>query len=117
MVQSGVQRAFGPNLRRILGAALGNRAATFLAGLGRQVLQSSTATGLMVTGLLAGGLVDLTRLAATCSGRPSRTTLIVQVLSLDISAGGATILIGVMVFRRGALPAPAISGVSASASG
>ena len=46
MVQSGVQRAFEPNLRRILGAALGNRFKAFLTGLGiTAVLQSSTATG------------------------------------------------------------------------
>jgi len=52
MVQSGIQRAFGPNLRRVLGAALGNRVKAFLAGLGiTAVLQSSTATGLMVPAL------------------------------------------------------------------
>ena len=69
MVQSGVQRAFGPNLRRILGAALGNRVKAFLAGLGiTAVLQSSTATGLMVTGFAAGGLVDLYPDLPRCSG-------------------------------------------------
>ena len=32
MVQSGIQRAFGPHLRRLLGRALGNRVKAFLAG-------------------------------------------------------------------------------------
>jgi hypothetical protein len=39
MVQSGVQRALGPNLRRILGAALGNRGKAFLAGLGPRAMR------------------------------------------------------------------------------
>ena len=102
MVQSGIQRAFGPNLRRILGAALGSRAKAFLAGLGiTAVLQSSTATGLMVTGFAAGGLVDLVPGLAAMLGANVGTTLIVQVLSFDISrVAPLFILIGVMMFRR-----------------
>jgi phosphate:Na+ symporter len=34
MVQTGITRACGPQLRRILGYALGNRFKAFLAGLG-----------------------------------------------------------------------------------
>ena len=103
MVQSGVQRAFGPNLRRILGAALGNRVKAFLAGLGiTAILQSSTATGLMITGFAAGGLVDLVPGLAAMLGANVGTTLIVQVLSFDISrVAPLFILIGVMMFRRG----------------
>src|SRR5437764_13810677 len=60
MVQTGITRAFGPQLRRILGYALGNRFKAFLAGLGvTAILQSSTAKGLMVTAFAAGGLVDV----------------------------------------------------------
>ena len=105
MVQSGVQRAFGPNLRRILGAALGNRFNAFLAGLGiTAVLQSSTATGLMVTGFAAGGLVDLVPGLAAMLGANVGTTSIVQVLSFDISrVAPLFILIGVMMFRRGGI--------------
>jgi len=105
MVQTGIQRAFGPNLRRILGAALGSRAKAFLAGLGiTAVLQSSTATGLMVTGFAAGGLVDLVPGLAAMLGANVGTTLIVQVLSFDISrVAPLFILIGVMMFRRGGI--------------
>jgi phosphate:Na+ symporter len=105
MVQSGVQRAFGTNLRRVLGAALGNRFKAFLAGLGiTAVLQSSTATGLMVTGFAAGGLVDLVPGLAAMLGANVGTTLIVQVLSFDISrVAPLFILIGVMMFRRGGI--------------
>jgi phosphate:Na+ symporter len=54
MVQTGVTRAFGPQLRRALGYAFANRLKAFLAGLGvTAMLQSSTATGLMVTAFAA----------------------------------------------------------------
>jgi phosphate:Na+ symporter len=60
MVQTGVTRAFGPQLRRVLSYALENRLKAFAAGLGvTAILQSSTATGLMVTGFAAGGLIEL----------------------------------------------------------
>jgi hypothetical protein len=46
MVQSGVMRAFGSDLRRLLARALRNRFAAFGGGLAlTAVLQSSTATG------------------------------------------------------------------------
>ena len=103
MVQTGVQRAYGAHLRTILGTALRTPAKAFLAGLGvTAVLQSSTATGLMVTGFAAGGLVDLVPALAVMLGANVGTTLIVQLLSLDLSsATPALILLGVLMFRRG----------------
>src|ERR1700759_302783 len=103
MVQTGVQRAFGAKLRTWLGTALRNRLRAFLAGMGvTAVLQSSTATGLMVTGFAAGGLVDLVPALAVMLGANVGTTLIVQVLSLDLSAATpALVLLGVLMFRRG----------------
>ncbi len=54
MVQSGIMRAFGPDLRRVLSKALRNRLAAFGAGLGlTALLQSSTATGLMTASFAA----------------------------------------------------------------
>ena len=102
MVQTGITRAFGPQLRRILGYALGNRFRAFLAGLGvTSILQSSTATGLMVTAFAAGGLVDLVPALAVMLGANVGTTLIVQVLSFDVSrVSFLLILIGVFMFRR-----------------
>lgn len=102
MVQTGITRAFGPQLRRILGLALGTRFKAFLAGLGvTAVLQSSTATGLMVTGFAAGGLVDLVPALAVMLGANVGTTLIVQALSFDVSrVSFLLILIGVLMFRR-----------------
>src|SRR5947209_1635932 len=86
MVQSGIQRAFGPNLRRVLGSTLGNRGAALLAGLGvTALLQSSTATGLMAASFAGQGLVDLVPALAIMLGANVGTTLIVQVLSFDIA--------------------------------
>src|SRR5713101_4047535 len=60
MVHSGIVRAYGPDLRRFLGAALRNRFLAFLAGIFvTALLQSSTATGLMTAPFASGGAVDL----------------------------------------------------------
>ena len=102
MVQTGIQRAFGPHLRRVLGRAFGGRLQSFLAGLGvTAVLQSSTATGLMAASFAAGGLVDLIPALAVMLGANVGTTLIVQVLSFDISRVAPLFIpIGVVLFRR-----------------
>ena len=104
MVRTGVQRAFGAKLRNFLGNALRNRFKAFLAGVGvTAILQSSTATGLMVTGFAAGGFVDLTPALAVMLGANVGTTLIVQALSFDVAeVAPALILIGVLMFRRAA---------------
>ncbi|MEO8715797.1 MAG: Na/Pi symporter, partial [Acetobacteraceae bacterium] len=102
MVQTGVQRAFGPRLRLVLGSALRTRLAGFAAGLGvTAILQSSTATALMVSGFAAAGLVSLVSGLGVMLGANVGTTLIVQILSLHVSAAApALILIGVVAFRR-----------------
>ena len=65
------------------------------------ILQSSTATGLMVTGFAAGGLVDLVPALAVMLGANVGTTLIVQVLSFNVAeVAPVLILIGVLMFRR-----------------
>jgi phosphate:Na+ symporter len=102
MVQSGIQRAFGPNLRRVLAQAVGDRLRAFLAGLGvTAILQSSTATGLMAASFAAGGLVDLMPALAVMLGANLGTTLIVQVLSFEIGrAAPLFVLVGIILFRN-----------------
>lgn len=103
MVQTGVQRAFGPDLRRFLEGALRGRLAAFAAGLGvTAILQSSTATGLMVAGFAALGLVGLVPALAVLLGAGVGTTLIVQVLSFQVAGlAPALFLVGFVMFRRG----------------
>jgi phosphate:Na+ symporter len=103
MVLSGVLRAFGPDLRRFLGKALRNRVSAFCAGLGlTALLQSSTATGLMTASLAAEGVVSLVPALAIMLGANVGTTLIVQLLSFDISAVAPVLfVIGLVTFRVG----------------
>src|SRR5574337_15622 len=103
MVQSGIQRGFGPDLRRVLGRALGNRLKAWAAGLGvTPVLQSSTATGLMVAAFASAGFVALVPALAAMLGANVGTTLIVQVLSFDVARLSPLLLLaGVAMFRAG----------------
>ena len=103
MVLSGVMRAFGPDLRRFLATALRNRFSAFAAGLGlTALLQSSTATGLMTSSLAADGLVGLVPALAIMLGANVGTTLIVQLLSFDISAAAPVLfVVGLITFRAG----------------
>jgi phosphate:Na+ symporter len=103
MVLSGVLRAFGPDLRRFLGKTLSNRFTAFGAGLGlTALLQSSTATGLMTASLAADGIVNLVPALAIMLGANVGTTLIVQLLSIDISAVAPVLfVIGLITFRIG----------------
>ena len=104
MVQSGVQRAFGSDLRRFLAKTLDNRIKAAAAGLGvTTILQSSTATGLMIASFASAGFVALVPALAAMLGANVGTTLIVQVLSFDVSRASPLLLLGgVVMFRAGA---------------
>jgi phosphate:Na+ symporter len=101
MVRSGVQRAFGSEFRRILSRGFGGRLQAFATGLGvAAVLQSSTATALIVTSFASCGFVALVPALAAMLGANVGTTLIVQVLSFDVSAlSPLLLLVGVAAFR------------------
>ena len=103
MVQSGILRAFGHDLRRILGRALGNRFSAFTAGLGlTALLQSSTATGLMTASFSTEGAIGLVPALAIMLGANVGTTLIVKVLSFNIAAVAPVLfVIGLVSFRSG----------------
>ena len=75
-----------------------------LAGLGlTALLQSSTATALITSSFTAEGLVSLVPALAIMLGANVGTTLIVQVLSFDISAAAPVLfVIGLVAFRSGA---------------
>jgi phosphate:Na+ symporter len=104
MVHSGILRAFGPDLRRLLATALHGRFIAFAAGIGlTALLQSSTATALITSSFTAEGLVGLVPALAIMLGANVGTTLIVQILSFDISAVAPVLFIlGLVAFRGGA---------------
>jgi len=101
MVQSGVERAFGSDLRRVLGRALRNRLAAVAAGAGvTMLLQSSTATAMMVTSFAARGAVDLVPALAVMLGANVGTALIVKALSFDVSwISPLLLLVGYVAFK------------------
>jgi len=101
MVHSGILRAYGTELRRMMRTALGNRGSALMAGLGlTALLQSSTATGLMTASFAADGMLGLVPALAVMLGANIGTTLIVQVLSFNISAVAPVLfVIGVVAFK------------------
>ena len=103
MVQSGILRAFGPDLRHFLARAVGNRFSGFFAGLGlTALLQSSTATGLMTASFAGQGLVALVPALAIMLGANVGTTLIVQLLSFNVAAvAPALFIVGLLGWRLG----------------
>jgi len=103
MVRSGIMRAFGAELRRLLSTTLRNRLMALLAGIGvTAFLQSSTATALMITSFAARGLVALVPALAIMLGANIGTTLIVQVLSFNVSALAPVLfLVGLGAFKLG----------------
>jgi Na/Pi-cotransporter len=103
MVQTGVVRAFGSNLRRMIGRTLRNRFAAIGAGLVvTMLLQSSTATAMMTTSLAAEGMLALSPALAVMLGANIGTALIVKALSFDVSWVAPLLLIaGYVAFWRG----------------
>src|ERR1700724_3980942 len=103
MVRTGILRALGPDLRRVLPKTVGNRFVAAAAGMGlTALLQSSTATALMTASFAAEGLIGLVPALAIMLGANIGTTLIVQVLSFNVSALAPVFLLaGIIAFRRG----------------
>src|ERR1700719_2324918 len=106
MVTTGVERGFGAELRLWLGRTLSRpgRWMRFYAMLGglavTAVLQSSTATGLMVTSFAARGGIDLAPALAVMLGANLGSTLITQILAFNVAqVAPVLVLIGVVLFR------------------
>jgi phosphate:Na+ symporter len=102
-VHSGILRAFGPDLRRLLSKTLANRFSALVAGIGlTALLQSSTATALITSSFAAEGLVGLVPALAIMLGANVGTTLIVQALSFNVSAIAPVLFVlGLVAFRSG----------------
>jgi phosphate:Na+ symporter len=103
MVHSGIVRAFGPDLRRVLQIGLNNRYYAFAAGMFvTLLLQSSTATALMTASFTGSGALSLVSALAVMLGANVGTALIVQVLSFNIAAVAPVFFIaGLVAFKRG----------------
>jgi len=85
MVRTGLTRAFGATLRRAIAACSRNRVTAFAGGLAiTGVLQSSTATALLLSSFAGRGLIPLPIALAVMLGADVGTTIAAQVLSFDL---------------------------------
>ena len=85
MVRTGLTRAFGAALRRAIAACSRNRVTAFLGGIAvTGLLQSSTATSLLVSSFAGRGLIPLSIAFAIMLGADVGTTIAAQVLSFDL---------------------------------
>jgi len=85
MVRTGLTRAFGTALRRAIAACSRNRVTAFLGGIAiTGLLQSSTATSLLVSSFAGRGLIPLSIAFAIMLGADIGTTIAAQILSFDL---------------------------------
>ncbi len=100
MVRTGMTRAFGARLRRVLSSTTRNRFSAFAAGIGvTALLQSATATALLVASFAGRRLIAPTAALAVMLGADVGTTLAAQLLSLDLHWMGPLALVaGVALF-------------------
>ena len=76
IVRTGMLRVFGENLRRVLAKSFGSRPAALLAGLGvTSLVQSSTATCLIVASFVGSGLVGTAAALAVMLGADVGTAM------------------------------------------
>jgi len=86
MVRTGVTRAFGASLRKIISKSTGNRISAFFAGIGvTAILQSATATSMIIASFVGRGLMTIGAGLAVMLGADVGTTLVAQVLSFDFT--------------------------------
>jgi len=86
IVRTGVLRVFGTNLRQVLRASVGRRSRAVLAGIGvTGVLQSSTATALLVSSFVGQGLIATSAALAVMLGADIGTALMVQFFALNLA--------------------------------
>jgi phosphate:Na+ symporter len=84
-VGEGLQRAAGTRLRHILSTLTGNRLKSLLVGAGvTAVLQSSSATTVMLVGFASAGLLTLRQTIGVILGADIGTTVTVQLLAFDL---------------------------------
>ena len=82
MVQTGIERALGPSLRRIITTRQGNRIHTAAAGVFLAViLQSSTAAALLASGFTGTSLLTFTGALSVVLGADLGSAMVIQILS------------------------------------
>lgn len=102
MVRTGIQRAYGADLRRLIGRSTRSRLGALAMGLGvSTALQSSTATALLTVSFASRSLITVAAGLAVMLGADIGSTIVVQILSFDLGwASPLLIVTGVVLFNR-----------------
>jgi phosphate:Na+ symporter len=100
IVRTGVLRVFGESLRQVLARSFANRFTSVLAGVGvTSLVQSSTATCLIVASFVGTGLVGTAAGLAVMLGADVGTAVMALVFSFDLSwLSPLLIFVGVVMF-------------------
>jgi phosphate:Na+ symporter len=100
IVRTGMLRVLGENLRRVLAMSFSNRLRGLLAGLGvTSIVQSSTATCLIVASFVGKGFVTTSAALAVMLGADVGTSLMAVVFSFDLSwLSPLLIFVGVVIY-------------------
>jgi phosphate:Na+ symporter len=100
IVRTGMLRVLGEDLRQVLASSFGNRFKAVAAGLGvTSLVQSSTATCLIVASFVGSGLVATSSALAVMLGADVGTALMAVVFSFDLSwLSPLLIFAGVVMF-------------------
>lgn len=86
MVSTGLNRAFGTSLRRVISHSTSNRFKAFGVGIGvATLLQSSTAASMIVSSFAARNIITISGALAVMLGADVGTTLAAQLMSLNIA--------------------------------
>lgn len=86
MVRTGVERAFGRQLKAALRGARGGRLTMAAAGTALAIgLQSSTAVGILAAGFATSGILTVSAGIAALLGADLGSALVVKILSFDLS--------------------------------
>ncbi|HVF62671.1 MAG TPA: Na/Pi cotransporter family protein [Casimicrobiaceae bacterium] len=102
LVRTGILRQYGSVLRRLIRRSTDKRGKAFIAGLSvTALLQSSTATALIVAAFAGQGLIATAPALAVMLGADVGTAIVTLVLSFDMSfLAPILIVVGVTLFLR-----------------
>ena len=100
MVRTGMTRAFGTALRKAISTYARTRIGGFFAGIGvTGILQSSTATTLLLASFTGRGLIALPIALAVILGADVGSAIVAQVFSLDVKwLWTVLVALGVLLF-------------------
>jgi phosphate:Na+ symporter len=103
LVGEGLQRAAGTRLRHLLSTLTGNRFKSLLVGAGvTAVLQSSSATTVMLVGFASAGLLSLRQTIGVILGADIGTTITVQLLAFNLlSLSPLVVFVGWLLWATG----------------